>query len=128
MRRVAKPEMRIVGVHPVDGVADCYLIESIITGARTQPDFGQITQPHRDRDRSDWQVPYDEKLLADDGESILADLFLTQVEDWPDQAQVSFFFHELDVERPLGTPYGDAAIPVPTLRPARLKMLVYEAP
>ena len=128
MRRVPNPEMRIVGVHPVDGAARCYLIESIITDATIQPDFGKITQPDRDRARSNWQVPYDEKLLADDGESVLVDLFLTRVEDWPDQARVSFFFHDLDVKRPLDTPYGDATIPPPTPRPARLKMLVYEAP
>lgn len=128
MRRVPNPEMRIVGVHPVEGADGCYLIESIITDSTAQPDFGQITQPNQDRDRSNWQVAYDEKMLDDDGESVLADLFLTRFEGWPDRARVSFFFHDLDVERPLDTPYGDATVPPPTPRPARLKMLVYEAP
>jgi hypothetical protein len=94
----------------------------------TQPDFGQITQPQPNRDRSNWQVPYDEKLLDDNGESVLADLFLTRIDNWPNRARVSFLFHQLDVKRPIGTPYGTAAIPPPTPRPARLKMLVYEAP
>jgi hypothetical protein len=106
MRRVPIPEMRIIGVHPVEGAEGCYLIEALITDATTQPDFGRITQPHLRRDRSNWQVPYDEKLLDDDGESVLADLFLTRVDDWPDRARVSFFFHDLDVERSLGTSYG----------------------
>ncbi len=73
--------MRILGVHPIEGVDGCFLIESIIIDATTQPDFGQMTQPHQDRDRSDWQVAYDEKLLDNEGESVLADLFLTRVED-----------------------------------------------
>jgi hypothetical protein len=45
---VVNPEMRILGVHPVDGVDGCFLIESIITDATAQPDFGQMTQTRQD--------------------------------------------------------------------------------
>ena len=125
---MADPEMRIVGLHPVDGVDGCYLIESIISDATTQPKFGSITQRDQSLDPSNWQVPYDEKLLDDEGESIIADLFLTNVEDWPDRARVTFFLHSLDVAQPLATPYGDAQLPAPSARPTRLEMLAYETP
>ena len=125
---VVNPEVRILGVHPVDGVDGCFLIESIITGATAQPDFGQMTQLREDRDHSNWQVAYDEKLLDDDGELVVADLYLTRVAHWPNRARVAFFFHDLDPDRTLSTPFGNSAIPSPTPRPARLAMLVYEAP
>jgi hypothetical protein len=125
---MAEPEMTVVGLHPVDGAEGCYLIESIISDATTQPDFGRITQRGQSLDPSNWQVPYDEKLLDDEGQSVIADLFLTKVEAWPRRARVSFFLHNLDAAQPLATPYGDAQLPPPSARPTRLAMLVYETP
>jgi hypothetical protein len=43
-----------LGVHPVEGVEGCFLIESMITDASAQPDFGQVTQRREDSDPSDW--------------------------------------------------------------------------
>lgn len=120
--------MRVIGLHPVEDVDGCYLIEAVVLGASTQPDFGSVTQSRGARDRSDWQVAYDERLLDSEGRSVQADLFLTRIDDWPGDARVAFFFHELDIARPLSTPFGDVSLPLPSNRPERLAMLAYEAP
>ena len=87
-----------------------------------------MSQPRQDRAEPDWQVAYDETLLDPMGEAVLADIFVTTVENWPSPARVSFFFHELDVGRPLTTPFGEVPLPTPTPRPDRLSMLTYETP
>ena len=46
IERLANSEMRVLGVHPVEDVEGCVLIESMILNASGQPDFGQVTQPH----------------------------------------------------------------------------------
>jgi hypothetical protein len=125
---VSKPDIRVLGVHPVDGVDGCFLIEAVITDATGQPDFGQVTQSRDGHDRSDWQVAYDERLLDLEGGSVQADLFVTRTHDWPREARVAFSFHDLDIARPLSTPFGEASLPLPSDRPERLAMLAYEAP
>jgi hypothetical protein len=58
------------------------------------------------------QVPYDEQVISEsDG-----------------KARVAFFFHYLDLSKPLLTPAGTLALPPPKKIPARLKDIVYEAP
>jgi hypothetical protein len=118
--------MEFLGVHPVQGV-ECFLVEAVITGASVQPDFGQVTQPSA-AEQADWQVAYGEALVSPDGTSIVADLFAMKVENWPFEARVTFWFHHLDVDRPLTTPFGEATVPAPTERPDRLAMLEYDAP
>lgn len=120
--------MRVIGLHPVEDVVGCYLIEAVIRGASSQPDFGTVTQSRDVRDRPDWQVAYDERLLDSGGRSVQADLFLTRIDDWPSDARVAFFFHDLDIARPLSTPFGEVSLPLPSGRPERLAMLTYEAP
>jgi hypothetical protein len=118
----------IVGLYPVSDVDSCYLVEVVIRNAETQPDFGEFTQSTPNLDRSEWQVPYDEKLLDANGEEIVADLFFDAPEPWPSDARVAFFFHELRVDEPLRTPYGEVVLPTPSPRPARLDALEYETP
>jgi hypothetical protein len=128
IRCVTTPRIEVVGVHPVAEVPGCFLVECVVVGASVQPDFGQVTQALPDRERSEWQVAYDEKLLDADGAGVIADLFSTRVQTWPDEARVSFFVHGLDTALPLSTPFGDVPLPIPTPRPSRLDGLAYEAP
>jgi hypothetical protein len=72
------PEMRVLGVHPVEGVEGCFLIESVITNASSQPDFGLVTQREGSH-YSNWQVAFDERLLDSDGKFVIADLFMSRV-------------------------------------------------
>jgi len=120
--------VEVIGVHPVRGVPSCFLIEAVIEGPSDVPDFGQFTQPMADRPRSEWQVAYDERLLDDMGERVVSDVFLRRPATWPEQARVAFYFHSLDVQRPLVIPYGGVTLPPPGDAQERLAFLRYEAP
>jgi hypothetical protein len=59
-----------------------------------------------------WQAPYDERVVSETDA----------------RARVVFFFHYLDLNKPLLTPTGALALPAPKKMPARLKAIMYEAP
>jgi hypothetical protein len=140
-RRRGRPRLRVVGVHPVrptlqqfqaalaalwgedlgaeerqsaeDEVrshfAALFLIEAEITPPAADFDWSGVTQEVPGEPRSSWQVPYDERQLTESGR-------------W------AFFFHRLDLERPLLTPAGPVTLPAPSPAPQRLRTVEYEAP
>jgi hypothetical protein len=71
---------RIVGVHPIEAPEPCHLCELVVEGEAQEFDFGEFTQPLTGRDRSYWQMPYDERLLLSS----------------QTQRSYVFFFHYLD--------------------------------
>jgi hypothetical protein len=62
--------------------------------------------------KSNWQVPYDERML----------------EESDGRIRYAFFFHYLDLKKPLVTPAGSLPLPMPTHQPAHLKGINYESP
>ena len=75
-------------------------------------DFGEVTQESLGQPRMNWQAPYDERLL----------------DELEGTARYAFFFHYLDRDRPMLTPFGPVEIPSPTPVPAHLQNIEYEAP
>jgi predicted RNA binding protein YcfA (HicA-like mRNA interferase family) len=90
--------------------AGLYLVEVRAAPLDADIDWGAVTQPVEGQPRSNWQVPYDERRL-EKGE-----------DRW------AFFFHYLDLTRPLQTQVGDCALPDPTPTPPHLSSIVYEVP
>jgi hypothetical protein len=90
-----------------------YLVEILIEGGGVDAfDVGEVTQEMADTPRMNWQAPYDDQVVSEtDGKAL-----------------VVFFFHYLDVNKPLKTPAGPLALPAPKKMPPRLKEIVYEAP
>ena len=99
----------IRGVHPVEAAEPCDLIEVELAGDEAF-DWGEVTQEDATQPRANWQVPYDEQPLDDQGRR------------WV------FFFHYLDPSKPLLTPGGPIELPAPTPRPAHLKDIEYTEP
>ena len=86
--------LKIIGVHPIEAAEPCHLIEiELMEAPGSEFDFGDFTQEAPGEPRSNWQVAYDERSLDD---SLLR---------W------AFFFHYLDFQRPLKTPFGDMTPP-----------------
>jgi len=102
----------VLGVHPVEADEPCHLIEIMVEGVENRFDLGEITQEDPIQTRKNWQVPYDERLL----------------EESAGQARYAFFFHYLDLGRPLMTPFGRIPLPGPTQIPPHLLGIRYEAP
>jgi hypothetical protein len=110
LRRVGKA--KIAGVYPVAAAEPVHLIELVLQGDVEDFDFGEVTQELPDTPKMNWQVAYDDQMI-DEGEG---------------KARYVFFFHYLDLEKPLLTPMGSLPIPKPKKIPLRLKDILYEPP
>jgi hypothetical protein len=108
-----KLRAKIVGVYPIEADEPVHLIElSIEGGAVDGFDLGEVTQEMADTPRTNWQVPYDERVIS----------------ETDTRARVVFFFHYLDLSKPLLTPAGELALPAPKDIPVWLKEIAHEAP
>jgi hypothetical protein len=90
--------------------AGLYLVEVFAVPVDADIDWGAVTQPVEGQPRANWQVPYDERRLR------------------KEENRWAFFFHYLDLTRPLQTQLGDRALPDPTPTPPHLGSIVYEVP
>jgi hypothetical protein len=104
--------VRIVGVHPVPAEVPVHLIELEVEGPIDEFDFGRVTQELPAQPPANWQVAYDEHELSREGK----------------HARFAFFFHYLDLGRPLLTPFGPASVPGESALPRHLQAVEYEQP
>ena len=99
----------ILGVHPIVAIEPCFLIEVKLRETHDYQ-WTKVTQEVPGSPKDAWQVPWDERPLD------------------VDKCHWAFFFHYLDLNKPLLTPDGPIAIPIPTSVPHHLKHIVYEQP
>lgn len=120
----------IIGVYAVEAREPCHLVELQVTDSPGWFDVGVITQRDPERPPTDWQVPYAEKVLTDDGDGVMWDLWDGPGDDgmWLGTLRLAFFMHHLDLERPLSTPFGEVPLPAPNDLPDRLRDIEYEEP
>jgi hypothetical protein len=105
-------QAKIIGVHPFEADEPVHLIEMLVAGDVDDFDIGEVTQEVVGQERLNWQAPYDERLhAASEG-----------------QARYVFFFHFLDLDRPLLSSFGALSLPTPTPTPTHLKNIMYEPP
>lgn len=120
--------VEVVGVYPVrEAEEPCHLVEIVVSDAPGF-DVGEITQKTPWASRKSWQVPYDERLLNAAGDEVVPTQWPIPPERLTDDVRLAFFFHYLDFDRPLETPFGPVRLPEPTERPSRLDWLQYEEP
>jgi hypothetical protein len=89
---------------------DLYLIEVEIQPANALVDWGKFTQFRPDTPRSNWQVAYAERPIDEAS------------------GRWVFFFHYLDLSRPLITPLGEQTLPRAAPLPSTLSDVKYEVP
>ena len=104
--------LRVIGVHPIPADEPVHLLEIEINGDAVPFDFGKITQEIADQPRQNWQAPFDEREVSREGGSI----------------RVAFFFHYLDLRKPLFTPFGTVPLPAESTIPKHLSAIEYEQP
>lgn len=124
-------EVDIIGVHKVRTREPVHLVEMVVSDSDGEFKIGDITQEWPDKDQSSWQVAYDEKVLTSDGSAVLFDPWFPDGDvskHWLGNVRFAFFFHYLNFNQPLQTPFGDVAVTDATKRPPRLKFLKYESP
>jgi hypothetical protein len=111
----------VIGVYPVAAPEPCHLIEVLIAEGNPGDAVESITQEIPGQPRDNWQVPYDEHFLT-------ADPTNPEPPASETETRIAFFFHYLDLRRPLLTAAGPVQLPAPAPRPARLDFMHYEPP
>ncbi|MGD0654851.1 MAG: hypothetical protein ABSA16_10940 [Thermoguttaceae bacterium] len=121
----------VIGLYPFDAPEPCHLIEILVHNSQKVFDIGKFTQELTGRSRSDWQVPYGEKIVDLSGSRIIADPWMSddkKPEWWSNDVRIAFFFHYLDISLPLITPFGKIDLPQPRDFPNRLSFMNYDPP
>lgn len=120
--------IEVIGVYPIHAEQPVHLVELILHGCDSSIDMAGITQEIPGLSRDSWQVPYEERILDSSGERIVADPFFERdkLDIWTGNVRIAFFFHYLDLSRPLQTPLGLIMLPEPTHKPSRLSIMTYE--
>ncbi len=121
------PKIEILGVHFVKAEQPVHLIEILVRDSEGPFDMSKITQPMSNQPRTYWQVPYDDQILNAEGTKIVADAMFEKNNKplWTGDMRIAFFFHYLDLSRPLMTPFGEVNLPPETERPKRLEIMEY---
>ncbi len=120
--------VNLIGVYKVAGETNVHLIELEINAQSDAIDIGEITQEQNGIDRLNWQTPWDEKYLNEQGTEITGD-WLEGPKEITDKTRLAFFLHFLDFSQALITPFGEVQLKEPEPIPQRLSMIVkYENP
>ncbi|HEY9288896.1 MAG TPA: hypothetical protein VIT43_12830 [Candidatus Dormibacteraeota bacterium] len=118
--------VEVIGLHPVPGYDDAYMLEVTVQRAPASFDVGLFTQEDPNQPHSSWQVAYDERYLSPEGTTVLS---WTPPQEHGDFTRLVFFMHFLDLDGPLFTPYGPVELPAATPAPPRLLAIApYQPP
>ncbi len=121
-------QIDVIGIYAVEASQPCYLVELLIRQHTGPIDVGRFTQATPGQPQSNWQVPWDERVLNSDGTADLLGRYPSKIVADGTPLRLAFFFHYLNFERPLITPAGDVILPSAETVPSRLAFLEYEAP
>ncbi len=130
------PSIRILGVHrvPIEvtewaaqrkpsgphagDLNHLWLLEIVIENPDREFDQVEYTQAQPEISVDEWQIAYEERHLDSRG--------MRERKPQPGKTdRVAFFFHYLDLGKPLLTPVGGIPVPLPTPFPDRLRKIVH---
>ena len=125
--------IEVVGVYEVPNNPDASLVEVRADRPPSGIDVTGFTQEVPNVDRAEWQAPYDERYLNSEGTLEIGERWAM---GWkpqrdvrePATSRLTFFMHNLDRNRPLITPDGQASLPDRVPIPERLAFIEYESP
>lgn len=106
---------KILGVYNVENYKNVNLIE--VESDDINLDFEKITQEVENQEELNWQAAYDEVLLNTDGTEIVSIFNQHNIRS-------IFFFHFLNITKPLITQFGPINLPQITEMPERLKKII----
>jgi hypothetical protein len=120
----------VIGVYPVEPDelypdVPCHLIELAIGESGRAFNMDDVVQIDERIGKDFWQSAYDERFL--DAQSLEP---LPEAYEQPDRSvyRVVFFFHFLDLTKPLQSSFGPLALPQPSPRPEHLTFMEWMPP
>lgn len=117
----------VIGIYAVEALEPCHLVELEFDDFAGPIDFMGFTQEVAGQPQDNWQVPWDERFLDVLGEHELNSAN-PAAQPTAGHFRVTFFFHYLDIVKPLLSPVGPLQLPPPAPRPARLAFIQYDSP
>ncbi|NNF98118.1 MAG: hypothetical protein HKM93_01970 [Desulfobacteraceae bacterium] len=130
LQRERHTRLEVLGVHKIKSREPCHLIEILIHDNRNPVDLGEFTQLLEGKPESSWQAPYDDMFLDQEGKNVVGSVMvqgMSRPELWEGDVRIAFFFHYLQMDRPMATPFGKIILPEATPRPRRLRCIKYDA-
>ncbi len=97
----------VIGVHPFEAPEPCHIFEIEMIDEDSF-DWDNVTQVLEGEPRDEWQCAWDERSIG--------------------EGRWTFFFHHLDVEKPLLVEDQSIAFPEPTPIPVHLTRIDYSPP
>jgi hypothetical protein len=125
---MTNPFIEIIGVYKIKASDPCHLIELFIHNSTHRIDMMKYTQEIPGVPAFNWQVPYGDKFLNSEGTEVIGDVMIDGIRNeelWLGSVRMAFFFHYLDLSKPLQTPFGIVKLPNEARRPRRLKCMKY---
>lgn len=121
-------EIYFIGVYEIEEQKDVHLLELGIKTNYQNIDVEEFTQEQDGIHKMNWQTPWDEKFLNEDGTKITGD-WMTSPDEKSDFTRFAFFLHNIDFDKPLLTPFGEVEILHPIKIPIRISSIIkYEKP
>lgn len=114
--------MEIIGIYNVKESSDVFLVEMRFSVRPEDVDVSGITQEMKNTTRDNWQAAYSEKYLDNSGEKIIGDDYSLPKNQ--ENTRLVFFFHYLDFNTKLLTPFGEIAPTPPLEMPQRLADII----
>jgi len=121
-----KNKIEIVGVYNVRRKPDVKLIECIIDCPPEHVDMGKFIHPLNNFPKSNWQVPYDEHYLNENGTEVIGGF--CHIPTGILFTRVAFFIHFVNFDNPLLSQFGKLRLPAESSMPKRLKNLIKYMP
>lgn len=112
----------LVGIYKIEGADSVNLIELLFEEEINDFNPGEITQEIRNQDKLNWQTAYDVKYLNLSGTKLIGDDFNKPKELL--SFRVVFFFHYLDISKPMISQYGQINLTKVKELPERLERLI----
>ena len=120
--------VKLVGVYEVVENPDVTLLELIIYKSANEFDLLDFTQEITGQAIDNWQVPFSEKYLDQDGKTIIGDEF-DRSNTQRNFTRLTFFIYFLDPAQPLVTPFGEIKLIEKVSQPQRIReIIIFENP
>jgi hypothetical protein len=99
-----------------------YLIEMLIDENSDDVDLGDFIAPDPELDEGDWQCPYNEQYLNEDGTELICEPW-DEPEEGAEPCRIAFFLFKYGTSY-LQTPYGDFSLDNVKPLPERLAEII----
>jgi len=115
--------VNLIGLYSVDENPEITLVELLVNKKASEIDICQFTQPTENQPKMNWQIPFLEKYLNQEGTEIIGDEN-SLPEDFNETTRLTFFIYFLDVNKLLLTPFGSISLSKKTNQPRRISEII----